>query len=849
MKPKAPEHTVPVGFSADGSLAALDLPASKKIRPLTIGLAVPLVALSFFIGIAFVQGDIGFQVDKTQHGLLVTRIVTPVNPVHKGDYIVALQAIAYPQALGYLFSPAPREKELSITIERNGTAFKIRLHSVPLTLTRLTVLAGPRFALITFFLLLASVARFRAPESIPARLFFLMVCGLSTSVVATLPSCITVLYPPVLSLSFLLLTVSNWFGFGTLLHFAFRFPPGHDLLVKKKWPLFLIYLLPPAVSLSASLFAGGISPAFWGWLQRLRNAFLPAIIIAVFAKMRWDYRHMQTAREKKRFRPIVLSYWISFGPYLCLYLLPNLVADQPFISFRAVVLFFLVLPLAYLYVLLRYHLFDVDQLLSRLISYGILTGLVLLFYALFLVTVKRWLFGKNILSEELFLAFFTISVLLFWPIQKRMERLVGRLFLRYRPVPAELLHQFSNKIVGLLSVPEIIEAMVCELPTKINVHTVAVLLLDQKHSRLYPENLRFGSSPWPQSELVSRFGHLRQIYIRTDQNTGNPRLERELHEIRKEGFSLVLPMRTASGLSALLLIGFRQDGRRFSWEDIQLMCTLANQGAVALENAKRHESLLESKKQIEKLFNTRIQHEKMVLIGEMTSMVAHEFKNPLGIIHSSAQYLLSGHRSPDVRKEMLGYIVDEVENLNFSIESLLRLAGQRPPKFSRVDLSRELPRLIDQWLRSSNHNPLIDVNCEADPHLRPLYLDLRQFRQVLFNLIRNSEEMMPRGGWVLVTAESRGEHMTIRVVDNGPGIEEENMDHLFKSFFTTKDGGIGLGLVVCHQIISAHRGTITLGNNPEGGTTVWIQLPLEPLPLSGLSKEEQKPRHGEGEFP
>jgi len=810
---------------------------------------VPLLALAFFIGSAFVQGDVGFQVDKTQHGLLITRVITPVNPVHRGDCIVALQAIPYPQALGYLFFPCAREKALRVTIERNGHRFRMSLRSVPLTLTRLTVLAGPRFALITFFLLLAAVARFRAPESIPARLFFLMVCALSTSVAATMSSCVTVLYPPVLSASFLLLTVSNWFGFGSLLHFALRFPPGHDLLADKKWPLFLIYLLPPAFSLFASFFAGGISPAFWGWLQRFRNAFLPAIIIAVFAKMRWDYRQMQTRREKKRFRPIVLSYWISFGPYLCLYLVPNLVADHPLISFRTVVLFFLVLPLAYLYVLLRHHLFDADRLLSRLISYGILTGLVLVFYALLLAGMKRWLFGREMLSEELFLVFFCASVLFFWPIQKRMESLVGRLFLRYRPVPATLLHQFSNKIAGLLSVPEIIEAMVRELPSKINVQTVALMLLDQKHSRLYPESLRFGSSPWPQSELVSRFRHPRQIYIRTDQSPVHAALERELLEIRKAGFSLVLPMRTASGLSALLLIGFRQDGRRFSWEDIQLMCTLANQGAIALENARRHESLLESKKQIEKLFNTRIQQEKMALIGEMTSMVAHEFKNPLGIIHSSAQYLLGGDRPPDVQEEMLGYIVDEVENLNFSIESLLRLAGQRPPKFSRVDLSRELPKLVEQWLHSSNHNPLVDVRCQVEPHLSPVYLDLRQFRQVLFNLIRNSEEMMPRGGQVLVTAETRGEWTTIRVVDNGPGIEEENMDNLFKSFFTTKDGGIGLGLVVCHQIISAHRGSISLGNNPEGGTTAWIQLPLKPLPLSELAREQRNCGHDPDEFP
>jgi len=833
LKPFVLKPADSIAFSAGRDLAA-DLRKPEKMRPLTVGLAVPLITLLFFIGTAFVQGNIGFQVDKTQHGLLISRVVASINPVRKGDRIVAFQGVAYPQALGYLVSPTVREEKLTVTVKRNGAPFRLAVRTVPLTLIETLKLAGPRFALISFFLLLATVARFRAPESVQARLFFLMLCGLSTSVAATLPSCVPVLYPPVISLSFLLLMVSNWFSFGAFLHFACRFPADRDLLKDRKWPLLLIYLLPPAATLATSLWIGGTSPAFWSWLQRLRNIFLPAIIIAVFGKMWWDYQNIQTKREKICFQPIVLAYWISFGPYFCLYLLPNILFDQPVISFRAVVLFFLVLPLAYFYILIRHRLFDADRLLSRFISYGLLTGLVLVFYALFLAAVKRWLFGKDMLAEELFLAFFTVSVLFFQPIQKRMELLVGRLFLRYRPVPAELLHQFSNKISGLLFLSDIIKAMVEELPEKINVDAVAIMLLGKKRSRLYPEDLRFGSSPWPHSELVAGLRHHQLIYVRTDQNGVGSTLERELHEIREAGFSLVLPMRTATGLSALLFIGFRQDGRRFSREDIHLMAALANQGAIALENARRHESLVESKEQIEKLFNVRIQQEKMALIGEMTSMVAHEFKNPLGIIHSSAQYLL-GHRRPAaVQEEMLRYVVDEVEHLNFSIESLLRLAGQRPPEFAQLDLAVELPKLVSQWLQSSDHNPRVEVKCRVDQYVAPLYADLRQFSQVLFNLIRNSEEMMPDGGTVVVTAQSNGDNMTIRVTDNGPGIREEDLENLFKSFFTTKNGGIGLGLVVCHQIISAHKGTIALGNNPDDGATAWIKLPLKPLPTSGL---------------
>ena len=293
-------------------------------------------------------------------------------------------------------------------------------------------------------------------------------------------------------------------------------------------------------------------------------------------------------------------------------------------------------------------------------------------------------------------------------------------------------------------------------------------------------------------------------------------------------------MRTATGMSGLLFIGFRKDGRRFSREDIHLMAALAGQGAIALENARRHESLLESKQQLEKLFNERVQQEKMALVGEMTSMVAHELKNPLGIIHSSAQYLVDGDRPPEVRNEMLRYIVDEVRHLNVSIESLLGMARQPPPKFSLVDLTVELPELIRLWVQSGDHNPRVHVRCRVDQYIDPLYADFRQLRQVFLNLIRNSEEMMPDGGEVILAAESNGDSMVITVMDNGPGIREEDREHLFKSFFTTKEGGLGLGLVVCRQIVKAHNGAIELTGRPEGGTAARIELPLKPLATTGL---------------
>ncbi len=268
--------------------------------------------------------------------------------------------------------------------------------------------------------------------------------------------------PLIISTSFLLLTTSNWFSFSALLHFACRFPPDRDILKERKSLIGYIYLVPPAIVLAAALLTASLSSEFWVRLQQIRNIMLPVIITLVFAKEWHDYKAMDVD-EKKRFKPLLLTFWITFGPYLFLYLLPVTFFDRPYISFHLVTVCFLALPIAYLYSVVRYRLFDADKLLSRFISYAILAGMVLIFYSVFLVAIKRWLFGSGMLSEELFFVYLVASVLAFYPVQRRMELLVRKVFFRYRPVPAEVMHQFSDKITGTLFLSDIIGAIIDRL--------------------------------------------------------------------------------------------------------------------------------------------------------------------------------------------------------------------------------------------------------------------------------------------------------------------------------------------------------------------------------------------------
>ncbi|MCP4673628.1 MAG: hypothetical protein GY857_20260, partial [Desulfobacula sp.] len=414
-------------------------------------------------------------------------------------------------------------------------------------------------------------------------------------------------------------------------------------------------------------------------------------------------------------------------------------------------------------------------------------------YSVFLATLKKYFFGEQILSKELFLLFLIFVNLIFHPVVLIIDRWIKKLVFKQERISAKTMHKFSNIISSNLHLPNLVHTIINKLPGAINIKSAAIMIFEEKKSRLFPEHLRFGSSPWSESRLVKMFRHQSMEYIASDHlsdfsnvylmdypsvHSSEPLIadkdfEKEFKEIQDAGFCIVLPLRAPKSLLGLIFLAPKKNGARFEKEDIHLLASFANQTAIALENAIHHESLIQSKQQLEEIFDQKVQAEKMAAIGEMTSMLAHELKNPLGIIHSSAQYLSEGKQSKAVTQEMINYITNEVEHLNLSINSILKLAKQKAPTFEKINLSEKIPQLLDQWQRSGDHKSDIKINMDIAPCLPAMYADFRQLAQVLLNLIRNSEQMMQKGGLIIVEIRQDNDFIQIKVVDQGRGIPED----------------------------------------------------------------------------
>ena len=226
--------------------------------------------------------------------------------------------------------------------------------------------------------------------------------------------------------------------------------------------------------------------------------------------------------------------------------------------------------------------------------------------------------------------------------------------------------------------------------------------------------------------------------------------------------------------------------------------------------------------------------ERLATLGQVAAGIAHEIRNPLVGIGSTASLLLDDADPNDPRRADLETILDETRRLDRIVNQIIDYARPRsfaPVLFALNDVIQEVLKLLDAPLSAKQ----IHVTCALHPTLSPLQADRDQIKQVLLNVFQNAGEAMGRGGTLSVTAfETRRDQepgVTLTVTDSGAGIAPQDLPHVFEPFFTTgKHHGTGLGLAICRNIIDAHYGDIHVASQPGLGTTVRIWLPLRQQP-------------------
>lgn len=220
-----------------------------------------------------------------------------------------------------------------------------------------------------------------------------------------------------------------------------------------------------------------------------------------------------------------------------------------------------------------------------------------------------------------------------------------------------------------------------------------------------------------------------------------------------------------------------------------------------------------------------VRKEKLAILGQLSGSVGHELRNPLGVMSNAVYFLKMVLSDADeTTREYLEIIKKEIENSQRIITDLLDFARTKAPQRAAVRPEELVRQSVERCAIPEN----VTVTVEVPDGLPSLNVDPLQMGQVLTNFITNAVQAMPAGGVLTIRGEQDGEG-TVRldVVDSGEGISPENMEKLFQPLFTTKAKGIGLGLVVCKNLMEANGGRIEVESETGKGTTFTMLLPVE----------------------
>lgn len=248
----------------------------------------------------------------------------------------------------------------------------------------------------------------------------------------------------------------------------------------------------------------------------------------------------------------------------------------------------------------------------------------------------------------------------------------------------------------------------------------------------------------------------------------------------------------------------------------------------ALRYQRTAEELAEANRNLKQAEAEVRRSERLAALGQLSAGLAHELRNPLGTMKTSAEMLgRSVEKENEIAREMAGYIREEVDRTNSLITRFLDFARPQHLRMEKGDIAVLLDRAIDRFERERPGAAAgISVYKNYSPDIPPLDLDAELMERVILNLITNAAQASPPGGAVTVKTRMLENAVEIAVIDRGSGIDPKNLESIFNPFFTTKSSGIGLGLAICSKIVDEHGGQITVESTPGEGSVFHVVLPL-----------------------
>ncbi len=403
---------------------------------------------------------------------------------------------------------------------------------------------------------------------------------------------------------------------------------------------------------------------------------------------------------------------------------------------------------------------------------------------------------------------------------------------RRRAEEQALLHEVGRALVGTLDIGELLEAGVRNMARIVDAPDayLALATSDGKEIEIAAaagghRDLAGSRLPLdPEGGNLPSLAYFRREPIVVEDGLGDPRVNQELRRLTGGRGYVAVPLAVRDAPIGAVVVVDPRGPRRFTPSEVERAASIANQLAVAVENARLYEDLRRSYGELARTQQRLVQRERLAALGEISAVVAHEVRNPLGVIFNSLGSLRRLLRAEGDVKLLLDIVGEEAERLNRIVGDLLDFARPSTPRLRPERLDRVLEEAVGAALTPRPEG--VELVQELDPALPPIPLDARLARQAFLNVAVNAVQAMPRGGRIAVRTRLDGAFAVVEIEDSGTGIPVGIAGRIFEPFFTTKAAGAGLGLAVVKRIVDGHGGEVAARARPGGGTVFALRFPV-----------------------
>lgn len=614
---------------------------------------------------------------------------------------------------------------------------------------------------------------------------------------------------------------------GALLHFALCFPEEKRIARRRPWLKLAVYLpfVPFAVVQNLALSS---APERHLAANDLVYTSIAVAGLVLVASLVHTVRASENALARQQAKVVMAGVALAA-------LVPSLgilaiIVGRLAVPMNLLAPFYIVYPLSIGYAIARHDLFSVDRYLRTGVVYGALSLIVFVSYAGVVLLGEAWLGPGEHLPGGVVPVYVLIVLVVLDPLRSAIQRGVDRLFDRQAYSYRATVLETSRALASVLDTDRIAAIVIDTLTHAMAVESAVLLLFgdDQAAVRTYgepPARAAEAARLFPAGDATLAAATRAERPISKYDAAADARTSTrggiDFARFAALGTTLLFPLRFDARPLGVLLVGDKRSGAFYTDEDIQLLGTLANQCALALNNAHAYEIIRKTQAEL-------VDAERMAAVGELASSVAHGIRNPLAGIRAAAQLAREDVEADSEVAESLDDIVAASDRLERRVRSILDLA--RPVACApRREDSNAFLRAFAAGLRERLPSGM-RLATALDPDLPPARFDRFCLTEVLDALAVNAVES--QGGTGSIELRSRLEQnggpprVAISVADRGPGIDAARLPRVFDLFYTSKPTGTGVGLAMAKRLVERQGGTIEATSPAGGGAVFTVRLPV-----------------------